>query len=137
MTETINVDQFLPRPPAAVWRMLTEPDRLARWWARGDIRPEVGHRFTLDMGKWGTQACTVREVDPERLLSYTFGEGQVDWTLTWRLVEEGTGTRLLLEHSGFDLNDPRQQEAFTRMPQGWTTAVLPRLARELEEVPAS
>lgn len=58
MTETIHVDQFLPQPPAKVWRMLTEPDRLARWWAAGDIRPEVGHRFTLDMGAWGMQPCT-------------------------------------------------------------------------------
>jgi uncharacterized protein YndB with AHSA1/START domain len=33
MTETIHVDQFLAQPPAKVWRMLTEPDRLSRWWA--------------------------------------------------------------------------------------------------------
>lgn len=137
MTETIHVDQFLAQPPAKVWRMLTEPDRLARWWATGDIRPEVGHRFTLDMGAWGKQPCRVTEVDPERLLSYTFGEGGVDWAITWRLVEEGSGTRLFLEHSGFDLSDPQQQSAFTNMSRGWAGAVLPKLARELEEVTAS
>ena len=38
-----------------VWRALTEPELLARWWAEGDIKPVVGHRFTLDMGKWGRQ----------------------------------------------------------------------------------
>jgi uncharacterized protein YndB with AHSA1/START domain len=137
MTETIHVDQFLAQPPTKVWRMLTEPDRLARWWAAGDIRPEVGHRFTLDMGSWGMQPCTVTDVEPERLLSYTFGEGEVDWTITWRLVAEGTGTRLFLEHGGFDLDDPRQQHAFTTMGRGWAGSVLPKLARELEEVAAS
>jgi uncharacterized protein YndB with AHSA1/START domain len=137
MTGTIDVDQFLPRPPAAVWRMLTEPDRLATWFVPGDIRPEVGHRFTLDMPGRGPQACTVTEVDTERVLSYTFGEGNTDWTLTWRLVAEGTGTRLFLTHGGFDLTNPGQQEAHRNMSGGWSGTVLPRLARRLAEVPAS
>jgi uncharacterized protein YndB with AHSA1/START domain len=135
VTETIHVDQFLTQPPAKVWRMLTEPERLASWWAAGDIRPEVGHRFTLDMGGWGTQPCTVTEVEEERLLSYTFAEGEMDWTITWRLVAEGAGTRLFLEHSGFDLDDPRHQNAFTAMSRGWP-GVLSRLGRELDAIGA-
>jgi uncharacterized protein YndB with AHSA1/START domain len=136
MTDTIRVDQFLPRPPAVVWRSLTEPERLARWWAAGDIAPVVGHRFTLDMGKWGEQRCTVTAVEPERLLSYTFAESTMDWTITWRLVAEGTGTRLFLEHGGFDLSDPRHEYAFENMSQGWAGSVLPALARDLESVSA-
>jgi uncharacterized protein YndB with AHSA1/START domain len=27
----IEADQYLPHPPARVWRALTDPDRLARW----------------------------------------------------------------------------------------------------------
>jgi uncharacterized protein YndB with AHSA1/START domain len=136
MADTIHVDQFLPRPPALVWRSLTEPAWLARWWAAGDIAPVVGHRFTLDMGSYGVQPCTVTEVEPERLLSYTFAESTMGWTLTWRLVPEGAGTRLFLEHGGFDLSDPAQEDAFRRMPRGWASAVLPKLARELESVSA-
>ena len=132
MTETIHVDQFLAQPPAKVWRMLTEPDRLASWWAAGDIRPEVGHRFTLDMGRWGRQSCTVTAVEEDSLLSYTFAEGEMDWTLTWRLVPEGSGTRLFLEHAGFDLDDPRHADAFTNMSRGWAGSVLPHLARLLD-----
>jgi uncharacterized protein YndB with AHSA1/START domain len=134
MTETIHVDQFLAQPPAKVWRMLTEPDRLATWWAAGDIRPEVGHRFTLDMGQWGQQPCTVKTAEVGRVLSYTFGEGDVDWTITWRLEAEGAGTRLFLEHSGFDLDDPRHRMAYDRMSSGWAK-ILPHLARKLEEAP--
>jgi uncharacterized protein YndB with AHSA1/START domain len=136
MTETIHVDQFLPQPAEKVWRMLTEPERLARWWAAGDVRPEVGHRFTLDMGRWGDQPCTVTAVEPERLLSYTFAEGSMNWTITWRLAPEGTGTRLFLEHGGFDLDDPRHKDAYENMSRGWAGAVLPKLVRELTEVPA-
>jgi len=49
------------------------------------------------------------------------------WTLTWQLVAEGTGTRLFLEHSGFNLDDKRERDAYDRMGRGWRD-ILPRLA---------
>jgi uncharacterized protein YndB with AHSA1/START domain len=123
-TQTIEVDQFLPHPPAKVWLALTDPDLLGRWWASGDIAPVVGHEFTLDMGPWGKVACVVREVEPERRLVYSFTE---DWTLTWRLVPEGDGTRLFLDHAGFDLDTPLHRNAFDTMGPGWRDEVFPRL----------
>lgn len=128
-TRTISVDRFVARPPADVWRALTDPDLLARWWTTGDVRPVVGHEFTLDMGPWGPAACRVLEVvEPERFV-YSFTER---WTLTWTLVAEGAGTRLLLEHAGFDLDDPQGRHAFEVMGPGWRDEVLPRLAAAVE-----
>ncbi|SED53759.1 Uncharacterized conserved protein YndB, AHSA1/START domain [Rhodococcus jostii] len=124
-TTMISVDQFIAAPPAKVWRALTEPELLARWWAAGDIAATVGHRFHLNMPGWGSVPCEVVEVEPERRLVYTFTE---NWTLTWNVVPEGTGTRLFLEHSGFDLDDKRSRDAFERMGPGWRDTVLPRLA---------
>ena len=111
----IECDQFIARPPAAVWRALTEPDQLAAWWAPGDIKPIVGHRFTMDMAEWGHQPCEVLEVEPERLLRYTFAEGVLDTTITWRLEPEGAGTRLFLVHDGFEPGSP----ALEGMGGGW------------------
>src|SRR6476661_8363887 len=65
MTEnSIRLTRHFPHPPEAVWKALTTPDLLARWWAPGDIAPVVGHRFTVDMGAWGQQQCEVLTVDP-------------------------------------------------------------------------
>ena len=114
-TSTITVDQFVAAPPARVWRGLTEPEQLAKWWAPGDIADTVGHRFHLQMPGWGAIPCEVLEADEPELFVYTFG----DWTLTWRLVAEGRGTRLLLEHSGFDLNQPWGEQAFKGAEFGW------------------
>lgn len=133
MTETIHVDQFLPHPPAKVWRALTDPELLARWWAAGDIEATVGHRFLVDMVGWGQVPCEVLEVEPEQRLVFTFTE---DWTLTRRLVPEGTGTRLFLDHGGFDLDDPQHRFAFDAMGPGWRDEVLPGLGRELEQLAA-
>jgi uncharacterized protein YndB with AHSA1/START domain len=119
------VDQFVAAPPEKVWRALTEPELLARRWAPGDVAPVVGHTFHLEMPGWGSQPCEVLEVGPPGRFVYTF---TANWTLTWRLVPEGTGTRLLLDHCGFDLDDKRSRDAFVRMGPGWRDVVLPRLA---------
>jgi uncharacterized protein YndB with AHSA1/START domain len=115
-----------------VWEALTDPELHARWWAAGDVKAVVGHRFTLDMGPWGQQPCEVVEVEVERLLKYSFAEGSLDTTVTWRLVPEGHGTRLLLEHTGFDLDTPMGRQAHQGMAQGWPS-VLRRIAPALAE----
>ncbi len=132
---SIEIEQFIAKPPAAVWRALTEPDLLARWWVAGDIRPVVGHRFTMDMGSWGPQPCEVLEVEPEKLLRYTFAEGSLDTTITWRLEVEGAGTRLFLVHAGFDVDTPAGQNALKFMTGGWP-AVVRRIEPALSEAGA-
>lgn len=68
----IELEHHYAHPPAAVWKALTTPDLHARWWAAGDVRPVVGHRFDLDMGRWGKQPCEVLAVEPERRLRHLF-----------------------------------------------------------------
>lgn len=131
-TAAIDVDQFVAAPPAKVWRALTEPELLTRWWAPGDIAATVGHRFHLQMPGWGTVPCEVVDVEPPQRLVYTFNE---EWTLTWCLIPEGNGTRLFLTHSGFDLDDSRGRSAFERMGAGWRDQILPALASVAAELP--
>jgi uncharacterized protein YndB with AHSA1/START domain len=133
MTErgVIRLSQLIHHPPAKVWRALTDPAMHAKWWAAGDVRAETGHRFTLDMGKWGQQPCEVVSVEPERLLRYSFAPGTLDTTITWRLEPEGEHTLLHLEHSGFDVDSPMGKMAYEGMGGGWP-AVLARIDAALE-----
>lgn len=115
----LRFEQYIAYPPAAVWRALTDPDLLAKWWAPGDVKAVVGHRFTLDMGNWGRQACEVTAVEAERLLAYRFSEGALDTIITWMMEPEGTGTLLHLEHAGFDLESLMGRQAYAGMGNGW------------------
>lgn len=128
MTERgkIRVEHVYAAAPSAVWRALVTPELLAAWWAPGDIRAEVGHSFHLDMGPWGKQPCEVLEVLPEKKLVFSFAKGSLDTTLTFTLEPSGTGTRLVLEHAGFDLESPLAKRAFEGMRSGWP-GVLARL----------
>jgi uncharacterized protein YndB with AHSA1/START domain len=100
------------------------------WWAAGDVRAVVGHRFTLDMGQWGLQPCEVLAAEHGKLLSYSFAQDTLNTTITWRLSIEDGGTRLSLEHKGFDLDSPLGKTAFHGMSNGWP-AVLDRLEKGL------
>jgi uncharacterized protein YndB with AHSA1/START domain len=132
MSPAIECDEFIGHPPAAVWKALTDPDLMERWWVRGDIQPVVGHEFTLDMGAWGVQVCRVTAVEPERLLQYSFAESVLDSVVTWKLMPEGTGTRLFLHHAGFDLDSPLGRQAYHGMGAGWP-GVQKRIAEVLSE----
>jgi uncharacterized protein YndB with AHSA1/START domain len=128
---TIELDQYYAHPPSAVWRALTDPELHARWWAAGDVRAVVGHRFDLDMGPWGKQPCEVLEVEHERTLKYRFATGTLDTLITWQLIPEGNGTRLKLIHEGFNLDSPIGRKALEGMRPGWPK-VLARLAAVLD-----
>jgi len=136
---TVRVDEFLPHPPARVWKALTDPALLAKWLMPNDFRPEVGHRFTSwpyprpDAGGEGVFCCETLASEPELLLRYTWRGGPLDTTVTWTLVAEGRGTRLFLEHDGFDPGDPAQQLTRRILDGGWRSNVLSALRTVLAQ----
>jgi len=127
----IRLERVYPQAPSKVWRALTVPELVARWWAPGDIRAEVGHRFEMDMGKWGKQPCEVLEVELERRFSYRFAEPTLNTVITWELAPESSGTRLTLVHQGFDLESPVGRRAYEGMKPGWP-GILERIATVLD-----
>lgn len=127
----IRLERVYSQPPAKVWKALTDPALVARWWAHGDVRAEVGHRFDMDMGPWGKQPCEVLAVETERRFSYRFAEQTLNTIITWELAPEGSGTRLTLVHEGFDLDSPMGRRAYEGMKPGWP-GILDRIASVLD-----
>jgi uncharacterized protein YndB with AHSA1/START domain len=91
--------------------------------------------FTLDMySPWGMQELQVLAVEPGRLLSCAFAPGTLDTTLTWRIQPAGSGARLVMEHTGFDLASATGRAAFDGMRSYWPEA-LARMRAVLEADP--
>lgn len=133
--DRIEVDQFVPHAPDKVWRALTDADLMARWLMPNDFKPITGHRFTFQakpmpgLNFGGTIHCEVLAVEHQRLLRISWADPEgsgLDTVVTWQLVPEGRGTRLVLEHSGFDTGNPFQLVAFRSMGSGWRSTVLER-----------
>lgn len=95
----VRLERVLPDPPSVVWRALTVPDELARWFPCGVVVDggiwRVGAKLTfafpsdvIDM----TLTGEVLQVDEPRALAYTWG----DETLRFELHDHDAGTRLVL-----------------------------------------
>jgi uncharacterized protein YndB with AHSA1/START domain len=109
----IRIVRDYPYPAATVWRALTDPDLVPLWTATGaGGRPEgfaavPGTKFRFvakpKPGWNGTVNCEVLEASEPSLLRYTWtDDGGGDVTeVSYRLQEQGAGTRFTYEHTGF------------------------------------
>jgi uncharacterized protein YndB with AHSA1/START domain len=95
----VRLERTLADPPAVVWRALTEPDELARWfpcrvvvdggvWRVGAKLEFPFPAHVIDM----TLVGEVLQVDEPRALAYTWG----DETLRFELRDHDGGTLLVL-----------------------------------------
>ena len=115
----VQIDRHVRHEVSRVWQALTDPTVHVEWWVAGNISPVVGHRFDLDMGAWGTQACEVIEAKPGHRLAYRFAVGVLDTTVAWDLRADDTGTSVTLTHDGFDLDTALGRQGYEGMGRGW------------------
>ena len=119
----IKKEILLHAPAVQVWAHLTDPAKIATWFAPCDFAPTPGHRFHVD-GKGGCQIdCIVQEVVVPRTLVYTFRPSDIDLDtfVTFTLEASGASTKLTLVHSGWEKLPPDQAASSTKYDQGWGT----------------
>ncbi len=129
----VEMGIYVPRPPSTVWRALTEPDPVERWFMRSvGLRPEVGTTFIFEIPSDppGEVSCEVLAVEPEERFSHTYTDLRAPrparWVIDWRLVPEGAGTRVLFTMSGFDVEERQQKFARNAVERGYRI-LLPKL----------
>lgn len=128
MSNTIRRELRLEQPPEQVWEAIASSDALADWMYPNDFEPRVGHRFTFrvpakpEMRFDGlTVRCEVLECKPPHRLVFSWSAGgPVENTqVFFELEADGTGTRLVFVHAGFDLSQPFGDQAFKGAQFGW------------------
>ena len=112
---SVVVEREMPYAPEKIWRALTQPHLLEEWLMKNDFMPVVDRRFNL-RGDWGAVDCQVREVEPNKTLSYTWAAFGLESIVTWTLTPTRSGTHLRMEQSGFR---PDQQQAYQGASGGW------------------
>jgi uncharacterized protein YndB with AHSA1/START domain len=112
MTPTVTVDVEISASPAQVWQAMTDPEAVREWFlgTQVDTTWEPGASITWS-GEYDGQAYEDKgqllEVVPEELLVHTHysplsgapDEPESYRTVTWRLQDEGTRTRLTLDQT--------------------------------------
>src|ERR1700753_954072 len=126
-TLSVVVEREIPHPPEKIWRALTQPHLIEEWLMKNDFQPVVNHRFNL-RADWGSVDCQVLAVEPNKMLSYTWGSYDLRSVVTWTLTATSTGTHLRMVQSGFL---PSQPQYYQGAQAGW-----PRFIGALEQVVA-
>ena len=126
-TETlcVVVEREVHYPPEKIWRALTQPHLIEEWLMKNDFKPVVDHRFNF-RAHWGAVDCQVMAVEPNKSLSYTWGDYDLKSVVTWTLTPTGTGTQLRMEQTGFRPDQPRYYHG---AKGGW-----PKFFANLEQV---
>ena len=112
----LRMERSLKHPPEKVWRAMIEPDRLADWFPGKvtlDLRAGGSLEFEDEDGN-AEGTGTITDLDPPRLIAYTWGTDH----LRWELHPDGDGTRLVLLHT-FD-----DRAAAASYGAGWHTCVV-------------
>ena len=127
MSNTIRREVQFPQPPVEVWWAIADRATLAEWMFPNDFEPRVGHHFTFRVPgnpkvnfdglvvRWEVLACE----PPSRLAFSWSAGGLADTQVCFRLEPDGEGTRILFEHSGFDVSQPWADQAFKGAEFGW------------------
>jgi uncharacterized protein YndB with AHSA1/START domain len=123
MSESIRREVRLAAPPTRVWHALTDSAEIAQWMYPNDFKPEVGHRFTLQVPSRpdfdGIVRGQVVECVPGKTLRFTWAGGDVAGTTVHHELEAvAEGTVLRFEHSGFDLDTAWGEQALTGAEYG-------------------
>jgi uncharacterized protein YndB with AHSA1/START domain len=121
-SESISFEFDLHHSPKKVWRALTDPALLSEWLLPAvELKLEPGAAFkfkTQPYPGWdGTVNCRMREIEPEKKLSYSWVVGDMlDTVVTFTLTPTASGTHLSLVQSGFK---PDQKQNFGGARYGW------------------
>jgi uncharacterized protein YndB with AHSA1/START domain len=117
INESIHVAVQLPMPAEKAWALLTEQHHIVNWW--GDhvgLQAEAGGKFRETWLQDGREIITSGEVifcEPPRALEMSWADGA--WPgytkVAFCLSQHGEGTRLTLDHSGWDVQPKGERQA--------------------------
>lgn len=135
----------LPFPQERVWRAITSPEELSRWF--GDkitLDPVVGSEINFIWHEHGTSSGVVEEYDPPNRFAYRWRTHGVEESeplapgnstlVTFTLTPTAVGTRLYLLETGFaSLPESIREKSHLENTSGWKTE-LGELVEYLEQV---
>ena len=124
-TRAVVIEREFRHPADKIWRALTQPHLIEEWLMKTSFAPVLGHRFDF-RADWGSVDCEVLAIEPNRTLSYTWGDHDLKSVVTWTLTPTDGGTRLRMEQTGFQPDQPRYYHGARA---GW-----PRFLAALEQL---
>jgi uncharacterized protein YndB with AHSA1/START domain len=118
----VRRETHVSAPPAAVFALLTDPEKILRWMGtEAQVKPQPGGLYLVNVTGTRVARGAFREVVPVHRLAYSFGwDGDAEVPpgsslIEIDLIEQPDGTLLRLTHTGLP-----NAEQCARHTVGWT-----------------
>ena len=96
--QTLRIELSYRESPEVVWRAITDPDQVAKWFMLVPLEPRRGGSVMLRSVSRGTDTGTrgtIAAFDPPALLEYEFRDTDLfDGTLRFEVTSDGDGCRM-------------------------------------------
>jgi uncharacterized protein YndB with AHSA1/START domain len=139
MNLDLSFEEHFPHPIERLWQALTDATTLAAWLMENDFEAKLGKRFTLRCSPPGGVSelieAEVIELDPPHRMVWSWrdaGRNNEVSRVSFDLCAEGSGTRLVLRHSG-----DSEDEQGGRLGRGWPVKLQTLRSALLGTAPAS
>ncbi|HWF43096.1 MAG TPA: SRPBCC domain-containing protein [Candidatus Kapabacteria bacterium] len=123
-TKSIVIEEQYPYTPDEVWDALTDQSQLNEWLMEGTFQPRVGAEYEFywvskaEKDKGFTRGKVLEVIKPKKL-SYSWDWGSSGTVVTFFLEPVADGTKLRLEHTGFDAE--KDENVYQNTTGGWTS----------------
>jgi len=137
-TEPLIIERTFDAPVALVWRAITTPEDMSRWYFdMQNFKPEVGCEFRFVVEHEGNvhdHRCKITRVVPQEKIAYTwrFEGREGNSHVTFELFAEGDKTKLKLTHAGLETFAKTPSLARKNFERGWTQLIGTELKDFLE-----
>lgn len=136
--EQVILERTYNASPRRVWNAITDPEQMKQWYLPiEDFRAEVGFETEFDhhaLDKVFPHMWKVTEVVPGERISYEWRYKNFpgNSVVTFQLVPDGDGTRIILTHTGLDSFRPNL--APENFKEGWEYFIGSQLKNFVEQV---
>ena len=122
MGRTLEKEVFINASPERVFRALTEPAELERWFVqKAEVELRPGGAIRLEWAPDAVELGTILVLEPPHRLSYSWHALEPSsTTITFELIAENGGTRLRLIHTGIGQGEDWDRY-YTSVNSGWNT----------------
>lgn len=124
-TRKIEKQIELSVPPETVWKMLTEPDELTRWFPlEARVGPRKDGEISLSWGPGYEGSARIEVWEPNRRLAWVETSSGQPVRVEWTIESRGANTVLRLVQSSFASGAEWENEFYDSTNYGWTFMLL-------------
>lgn len=112
----ITRELTVPAPPEEVWEALTDPDRLAEWFANDvELEPRPGGRGVFRWDNGEVRTLLVEEVEEPRRFGFRWTDEEAG-EVAFELEEVDAGTRVVVRETTGEFSTALELHALFLVP---------------------